>query len=107
MDDCYADSSVPDPAKVMQEVDEKKPRPGLFLILLSRCPGNMMEIVSAPVLIRLEQRREKEALVIGMAQGKENAIRLVRLIIEEMWETSGSFSLEEFLFKGRVRSSKG
>ncbi len=104
IEDWYADRSVSEPEKVKQEMDEEKPRRGLFLITSSRCPDNMMEIVSARVLIAQEKHSPGAPLVYGAALGKDNAVRLVLKIIGEMWEASGAFALEEFLLKRNEKS---
>ena len=99
------DASITDPEVFRSRLDEGRVVSGLFLVTLSRTPHNLMEIIPAWMLPAVQRCSKDPVPIIGMAMGKDRAIRLVRDIITETMETSGSLSLEEFLWKGMKGTS--
>ena len=84
-DPCHVHSSVRDPVRMRGSLEAGKYPLGLYLVTESYHPENMMEIIYAPFL-RQERMRENCPEVLGMAMGKNNAIDLVRTMVEERWQ---------------------
>lgn len=82
--------------KYKRWIQKKKPVPGVYLITLSENPHHMMEIISSMMLIR-EYERWDCPEIIGMAFGKEEAVRIVQRIVEEMYRSTGEFHIKEYL----------
>lgn len=82
--------------KIIEKVHKRKVVLGLYLIILSNHPDNMLELIL-----------EKEALqtcysntnlkVVGIAGNKKEAIGLVQQIIKESLCETGSADVREFL----------
>lgn len=82
--------------KYKKWIQNKKTVPGVYLITLSENPDNIMEIISSIMLIQ-EYERYGCPEIIGMALGKEEAVRIVQRIVEEMYRGTGDFHLKEYL----------
>ena len=92
----YTGESVKEPRKIRRKIEAGKLVPGIYLLTLSENPANVMEIIPAAMLIQ----RSYAGIcppVIGMAKGKDEALELVRTIIEEVYGATGSFSVSEYL----------
>lgn len=92
----YTGESVKESYKIRRKIEAGKLVPGIYLLTLSDNPANVMEIIPAAMLIQ----RSYAGIcppVIGMAKGKDEALELVRTIIEEVYGTTGSFSVSEYL----------
>ena len=82
--------------KIIEKVHKRKVIAGLYLIILSNHPDNMLELIP-----------EKEALqtcyssielkVVGIADGKKEALNLLQRIIEESISETGSADVRGFL----------
>ena len=92
----YTGEGVKAPLRIRKKIENGKFVHGIYLLTLSNNPANVMEIVPAAMLM---QRSYVGIcpLVIGMAKGKDEALELVRSIIEEVYGATGSFSVSEYL----------
>lgn len=92
----YIGEGVKEPRKIRRKIEDGKFVPGIYLLTLSDNPANVMEIIPASMLMQ----RSYAGIcppVIGMAKGKDEALELVRSIIEEVYGATGSFSVSEYL----------
>ncbi|MGI6069975.1 MAG: hypothetical protein ACOYBE_06065 [Blautia sp.] len=95
--DLYVGEGVGKKAKKTAERIEKgKAAPGIYLVTLADHPDNILEILPASLLLQKTARRICP-LIVGMAKGKEEAVLLTQRIIEETYQETGSFRVEEFI----------
>lgn len=92
----YIDNSIKDPDKIRRAVDRKKPAPGVYLLTLSDTPGNILEIIPASLMLQKTLRRLCPP-VLGMAKGKDSAMELAVMIIEEVYHNTGGFQIKEYM----------
>lgn len=96
LDRYYLGESIKEPYKIRRKIEAGKAAPGIYLITLSDNPHNLLEILPSVVLL------QKRAMgfcpqVVGMARGKAEAMELVSQIIEEIYQETGSFEVEEYI----------
>lgn len=96
MENFYVGISVEDPKKLKAKINAGAFLPGIYLLTLSDNPDNILEIL--PV-VSLKQKAvyHRCPTIVGMANGKEEAMELVRSIVGEIYQKTGSFCLEEYL----------
>lgn len=92
----YTGESVTEPRKIRRKIEAGKFVPGICLLTLSENPANVMEIVPAAMLMQRSYAGICP-LIIGMAKGKDEALELVRTIIDEVYGATGSFSVSEYI----------
>ena len=59
-------------------------------------PDNLMEIVPAMLLVQKNLYRLCPR-IIGMARSKDSAVQLAQSVIEQTYQATGNFNVEEFL----------
>lgn len=77
-----------------------------FLILLPSNSENLLDIISANELLQPHYRKKMyhdELYVLGIAKGREEALELVRLIIDEVYHATGGFDISGYMHFGRKR----
>ena len=92
----YQGAGVENPEELQAEINSGAFLPGVYLVTLSDNPQNIMEILPA---VSLKQKAVVHLcpLVIGVAYGKEEAIELVCGIVEEVYQKTGSFCVEDYI----------
>lgn len=88
--------SVKDPEKIKKKLNSGKPVPGIYLLTLSENPVNLMDIIPAVMLIQ-KSFYGICPKIIGMAKGKEEALEMVRSLIDEMYRETGTFATAEYI----------
>ena len=81
-----AGESVKDPEKIKKKLNSGKPVLGIYLLTLSE----------NPVLIQ-KSFYGICPKIIGMAKGKEEALEMVRSLIDEMYRETGTFATAEYI----------
>lgn len=82
--------------KIKQKLEKRPLLCPVYLIALSRNPGDQLEIIHAAQLV--QDYYEKYPLyVIGIAAGYEEAVELVERIVQECIRTRGDCALKEYL----------
>lgn len=96
INDFYRGAGVEDPEELKAKINAGAFLPGVYLLTLSDNPENIMEILPA---VSLKQKTAVHLcpLVIGAAYGKEEAMELVCGIVEEVYQKTGSFCVEDYL----------
>ena len=85
-----AGESVKDPE------NSGKPVLGIYLLTLAENPVNLMDIIPAAMLIQ-KSFYGICPKIIGMAKGKEEALEMVRSLIDEMYRETGTFATAEYI----------
>ncbi|MDO4273307.1 MAG: hypothetical protein Q4D16_06550 [Eubacteriales bacterium] len=92
----YIGKNVKNSRKIQLKIDSGKLVPGIYLVTISDNPGNLLEIIPAPMLLQ----KSAYALcpeIVGLAKGKDEAMDLAAEIILEVYHETGSFRVEEYL----------
>ena len=85
-----AGESVKNPEKIKKKLNSGKPVLGIYLLTLAENPVNLMDIIPAAMLIQ-KSFYGICPKIIGMAKGKEEALEMVRSLIDEMYRETGTF----------------
>ena len=88
--------SVKNPNKIKKKLNNGKLVPGIYLLTLSENPSNLMDIIPAAMLIQ-KSLYEICPKIIGMAKGKDEALEMVRSLIDEMYTETGTFATAEYI----------
>ena len=88
--------SVKNPNKIKKKLNNGKLVPGIYLLTLSENPSNLMDIIPAAMLIQ-KSLYGICPQVIGMAKGKDEALEMVRSLIDEMYTETGTFATAEYI----------
>ena len=82
--------------KIVEKVHKGKVVPNLHLITLSNNPDNMLDIL--PEKEVMQKHYPKDGLkVVGIADGRKEALALVQQMIEESLRETGSADVRGFL----------
>lgn len=82
--------------KIVEKVHKGKVVPNLHLITLSNNPDNMLDIL--PEKEVMQKHYSKDGLkVVGIADGRKEALALVQQMIEESLRETGSADVRGFL----------
>ena len=92
----YIEEGIKNPDRIRESIDRRKPEPGIYLLTLSDNPDNLMEIVPAMLLVQKNLYRLCPR-IIGMARSKDSAVQLAQSVIEQTYQATGNFNVEEFL----------
>ena len=88
--------SVKNPEKIKKKLNDGKLVPGIYLLTLSENPSNLMDIIPAAMLIQ-KSFYGICPKIIGMAKGKDEALEMVRGLIDEMYTETGTFATAEYI----------
>lgn len=88
--------SVKNPDKIRKKLNNGKLVPGIYLLTLSENPSNLMDIIPAAMLIQ-KSFYGICPRIIGMAKGKDEALEMVRSLINEMYRETGAFETAEYI----------
>lgn len=94
--DYFVGESIQDPDHIREKLDQGKLVPGIFLITLSHNPHNILEILPAVMLFQKSLYRICPEIV-GMARGEDEALELIRSIVETVYKDTGDVLVEEYL----------
>lgn len=105
----YVGASIKDPDKVRQNLLIGKGQLTIYVITLSPSgpgPGaNQLEIFHSANL-KQPYYRENPPFIIGIASGKEEAVGIVRDLVQEAYDRTGSGDVRAYLFPHGVRVRK-
>lgn len=87
---------APSEYKIVEKVHKGKIVPNLYLIALSVNPDNMLDIIPEKEIMQKHYPKD-ELKIVGIANGKKEAIGLVQLIIKESLAETGSADVRGFL----------
>ena len=81
---------------IIQSIRKGSWHPGVYVITPPSNGNNILDIYPSYMML-LNEKKEGEWKILGIAQGYEDALRLAGAIVGEMYEKTGGFSLHEFL----------
>lgn len=102
----YVGSSIEDPEEVKRKLRKGEGQFWIYVIALSpSVPGpgaNQLEIMHSANLLQ-PYYKAYPPYIIGIAEGREEAVELVRDLVQEAYEHTGSADVRQYLFPHGVR----
>lgn len=83
---------------IIQNLRDRKFVPGIHVITPSQNGNNILDIYPAFMLF-LFPETNPDLLILGIAADYREALQVVRVIVDDMYQTTGDFNLELFLEK--------
>lgn len=76
-----------------------------YLIALSNHPDNLLDIFSANVLKQphFKKKQTGDMYIVGLAKGRDEALEVVRQIIDDVYTNTGGFDIRKYLRFGQLR----
>lgn len=96
MRDYYIGEGIRDAEAIQAKLEQGKLVPGVYLVTLSHNPHNILEILPAVVLFQKKAARMCPQIV-GMARGEEEAVELVRRIVDSVYQETGDVQIEDYI----------
>lgn len=81
---------------IVQEIMEETYRPGIFVITPASNGNNILDIYPVSELSQ-SWYRSKEFQILGIAKGYGEALTVAGMIVDEMFQKTGGFCLDDFL----------
>lgn len=84
---------------IIQKIRNQEIQRGVYLLTPASNDSNILDIVPSMTWQQMEQwnQMENEPLIVGIAEGYEDALLLAGRIVEEMYRETGMFHLRSFL----------
>lgn len=82
--------------KIIRRVEDGKPVADIFLITLASNPANLLEIFRANLLLH-KPLAQRCPMIVGIAKGREEAVELVRRLVEETWNSRRDTDVRSYL----------
>ena len=90
------ESIAPKVDQIVKKIMTDKTVPNLYLIVMAGHPDNMLDLI--PQWEILQKGYPKEELrIVGMANGKKDAIGLMQFMVEESLEKTGNANVRAYL----------
>ncbi|MCM1282364.1 MAG: hypothetical protein NC180_04140 [Muribaculaceae bacterium] len=101
--DLYVSESIGDKAnRIKWRIDHNAGTVRVYLIAFASNPDNLLDIIPAWNLMQRGYPK-REVKVIGMAKGYDDALALVRDIIDETYQNTGGVDVWSYLREERRR----
>ncbi len=84
--------------KIKWKIKHNAGQINIYVIAIASNPQNLLDIIPAQELMQ-KGYPKKEILVIGLAQGMEEAQLVVKQIIDEVYHETGGFQILPYLQK--------
>lgn len=68
---------------------------GVYCIAFASNPDNLFDIINANELL-FPYYRNKETRIVGLAKGKEEAMKLVQTMLMEVYNRTGNFDVRSY-----------
>lgn len=78
------------------KIKQNNPTPKVYLITFASNPQNLLDLIPSKDLLQ-EAYPKQELVVIGLAKGKKDAMKLAEHIIGELYEQTGGFDIRNWL----------
>lgn len=93
----YLGSSIAHKAeKIKWKIRHNAGQIDIYVITLASNPKNLLDMIPAQELMQKAYPKEN-LYIIGLARGYEEAIELIRQIIDEVYQKTGVFSVSSYL----------
>lgn len=82
---------------IIQNIRKGRYQAGVHVITPSSGGRNIMDIYPSGVLLSEYYSKKEDLLILGIAADYYEALEVVRDIVDEMYQKTGGFSIQEFL----------
>ncbi len=97
----YASDSVAHKVnRIKWKINHNAGTVSVYVIAFSSNPKNLLDIIPAWELMQ-KSYPKKNMKIIGLAKGYQDALELVRLIIDETYQKTGTVDVRTYLKEGR------
>lgn len=100
------DRARKDKYKILGKVVRSRFQADTFLIMLPSNPANILDVVPAVCLNQPHFNNKfykNEIYVVGIAKGRDEAFELIRSIVDEVYNATGTFNISSYLHFGSKR----
>ena len=96
----YGESAKKQNKELLKNIKRKNWQFGVYVIALSENENNLLDVYET---VWFEQKfyGKKKIEVVGIAFGREEAMNLVKDIIDEVYKRTGGFNVREFFLKNK------
>jgi len=84
-----------DAVKAVKQLKAGKSRPELYVIVLAQKEGELLELYPSWTLNQ-EYYRRQDLLAVGLAHGYEEAKALTAVILQDVYDRTGTLSVKEY-----------
>lgn len=81
---------------IIQKIRRNKLQPGIYVITPASNGNNILDIYPAVTLMQ-PYYQESDQMILGIADGYDEALLLAGRIVDEMYRETGAFHLDKFL----------
>lgn len=82
--------------KIMRKIKFNKPQLGIYVITLPSNEKNSLDIYPSNILLQ-RYYKKKDITVVGIAEGRDEALLLVQRIIMDCYEKTGQFLVRKLV----------
>ena len=96
----FGDNAIEKSKEIMRSLKKNEPCFGIYLVVISNMPGNLLDILEWPIrqkVSRLRNQDKSGRCIVGVASGYQDALLLVRRIIDEVYRETGGFDVAGYL----------
>ena len=87
---------APKARKIINKIKKNKPTIDVYVIALASNPQNQLDLIPSWELLQKGYPTDR-VRVIGLAQGKKEALQLVTSLIDEVYQKTGDVKILEYL----------
>lgn len=91
--------------QVIEKIKTGKPQLNIYVLTLPWNDYDVLEIYPSYALIQ-KWYRDSNMVVIGLAEGMEEAMDMMQLVIMDCYRATGGFQLKEFIMKQMTLDDK-
>ncbi|MHB8130029.1 MAG: hypothetical protein ACYDEX_13630 [Mobilitalea sp.] len=81
--------------KVIASINNREATFGVYCIAFASHPSNLFDIMEANELL-FPYYKKSEVRIVGLAKGKEEAIKLVQEMLMEVYNKTGDFKVRNY-----------
>lgn len=97
---------VPKRDDILKKLELGKWQLNIYLIVLARKSANQLEFYSSTMLLQ-EAYDKSNLLVVGIADGYDEAVKLVRQITDEVYQETGGTEIRDYLLNKQHEFENG
>ena len=86
--------------KIMNKVNARKLQRDIYFITMPSNPNNMFDIINANIFLQpyfKKKENHKDIEIVGVAKGMDEAMEVVRVIVDKVYQETGDVKVKESL----------
>lgn len=87
---------APKARQIVNKIKKRKLTPDVYVIAFASNPLNQLDVIATWELLQPGYPKE-QIRVIGLAQGKKEALELVTMIVDEVYQNTGDVKIADYL----------